>query len=192
MKKKALVIGGLAVTAALVGGWALAQTIGTGPSFMHGQGAGGMGMGHGMMNGNGMMKGMGPGMMHGAPGRGLADAEHIDELKVELGITPAQEQAWSKYAKAVQDAAAAMKASREGVDPQAFSKMNPADRFAFVTKMREQGQKQFETVKAAANELLTALDDKQKAEAVDLLPGLAEFGPGMMLGAGMGGPQHRH
>ncbi len=28
-------------------------------------------------------------------------------LKTELGITPAQEQAWSKYAKAVQDAAAA-------------------------------------------------------------------------------------
>ena len=214
MKKKALVIGGLAVTAALVGGWALAQTVGTGPggfgpTFMHGQGAGGMGpgmmqhmgmgmggmgmgMGHGMMNGNGMMKGMGPGMMHGAPGRGLADAEHIDELKVELGITPAQEQAWSKYAKTVQDAAAAMKTSREGVDPQAVSKMNPADRFAFVTKMREQGQKQFETVKAAANELLTALDDKQKAEAADILPGLAEFGPDMMRGAGMGGPQHRH
>jgi hypothetical protein len=155
-----------------------------------GMGMGAMGMGHGMMNGNGMMKG--PGMMHGAPGQGLADAEHIDELKVELGITPAQEQSWSKYAKAVQDAAAAMKASREGVDPQAVSKMNPADRFAFVTKMREQGQKQFETVKAAANELLTALDDKQKVEAVDILPGLAEFGPGMMRGAGMGGPQHRH
>ena len=30
MKKKALVIGGLAVTAALLGGWALAQTVGTG------------------------------------------------------------------------------------------------------------------------------------------------------------------
>jgi hypothetical protein len=90
MKKKALAIGGLAVTAALVGGWALAQTVGTdlggfGPSFMYGQGAGGMGpgmmqhmgmgmggmgMGHGMMNGNGMMKGMGPGMMHKPRGAG--------------------------------------------------------------------------------------------------------------------------
>ena len=29
MKKKALVIGGLAVTTALAGGWALAQTVGT-------------------------------------------------------------------------------------------------------------------------------------------------------------------
>ena len=96
------------------------------------------------------------------PGRGLADAEHIDELKVELGITPAQEQAWSKYAKAVQDAAARMKTTREGVDPEAVSKMNPADRFAFVTKMREQGQEQFETVKTAADELLAALDDSKK------------------------------
>ena len=74
---------------------------------------------------------------------------------------------------------------------QAVSKMSPADRFAFVTKMRKQGQKQFETVKAAANELLTALDDKQKVEAADSLPGLAEFGHDMR-GAGMAGPQHRH
>ena len=105
MKKKALAIGGIAVAAALVGGWALAQTVSPGPNgfrppFVHGQGADGMGpgmtehMGKGM--GHGMMRhGMGPGMMH-APGRGFADAEDIDELKAELGITPAQESAWSK------------------------------------------------------------------------------------------------
>ena len=96
---------------------------------------------------------MGPGMMHGAPGPGFADAEDIDELKAELGITPAQEPAWSKYVKVVQDATAAMKTTREGVDPQAVSKMSPADRFAFVSKMREQGEKQLEAVKTAANEL---------------------------------------
>ena len=111
----------------------------------------------------GMGHGMGPGMMHGAPGSGFADAEDIDELKTELGITPAQELAWSKYVKAVQDAAAAMKTTREGVDPQAVSKMNPADRFAFVSKMREQGEKQFEAVKAAANELLATLDDSTES-----------------------------
>ena len=70
--------------------------------------------------------------------------------------------------------------------------MSPQDRFAFVTKMREQGQKQFETVKTAANELLATLDDAQKAKAQQTLPGLAAFGPGTMHGAGMGGPQHRH
>ena len=214
MKKKVLVIGGLGLTAALVGGWAVAQTAnpgGVGPPFMHAKdgvamGPGmmghmgmehmGQGMGHDMMKGHGMgpgmMKGMGPGMMHGRAGLGFADPAQIETLKTDLGITPAQEQAWSKYAKAVQDVAAAMKVTREGVDPQAVSKMTPADRFAFVTRMREQGQKQFESVKTAANELLATLDDSQKAKATDTLPGLAALGPPMMHGADMGGPQHRH
>jgi hypothetical protein len=205
MKKKALAIGGIAVTAALVGGWALAQTVSPGPGgfgapFMHAQGPHGMGpgmtehMGHGM--GPGMMKGMGhgmgPGMMHGAPGPGFADAEDIDELKAELGITPAQELAWSKYVKVLQVATAAMKTTREGVDPQAVSKMSPADRFAFVSKMREQGDKHLAPVKKAANELVATLDDTQKAAAADILPGLIPFGPAAMRGAGMGGPQHGH
>ena len=65
MKKKALAIGGIAVTAALVGGWALAQTAspgpgGFGPPFMHAQGAQGMGPG--------MTEHMGRGMGHGMDG----------------------------------------------------------------------------------------------------------------------------
>ena len=112
-------------------------------------------------------------------------------MKAELAITPAQERAWTKYTKAVQDAAASMKTARENVDPDVVSKMTPADRFTFVTKRREQGQARFGAVKAAADELLATLDAMQKAKAGDILPGLA-FGPGMMLGAGMGGPQHRH
>jgi hypothetical protein len=132
----------------------------------------GKGMGHGMMG-----HGIGQGMMNGAPGSGFADAEDIDELKAELGITPAQELAWSKYVKVVQNATAAMKTTRERVDPQAVSKMSPADRFAFVSKRREQGEKQLEAVKTAANELLVTLDDTQKAAAADILPGLIPFGP---------------
>jgi hypothetical protein len=141
---------------------------GIGPGMMKGKG------GHGP----GMMKGLGP-MMHG---RGaFADPAQIDALKGELGITTAQETAWGKYAKAVQDAAAAMKTARESVDPGAVSKMAPAERFAFVSKMREQGQKRFETVSTAANELLAVLDDNQKTKAHTILPGLA-FGPGPMWG----------
>jgi hypothetical protein len=183
---------------------------GFGPPFMHGKGHGGMGpgmmkgmhgkgmdheMGPGMMmrmhgmgpgtmkgmggHGPGMMKGMGPGMMHG---RGpSADPAQIERLKGELGITAAQEAAWGKYAKAVQDAAAAMKTARESVDPGAVSAMSPSDRFAFVSKMREQGQKHFEAVRTAANELLGVLDGTQKAKADNMLPGLA-FGPGPMWG----------
>jgi LTXXQ motif family protein len=201
MTKKALAIGGIALTGALMGGWALAQAVSPGPNgfrppFMHGQSADGMGpgmmehMGRGM--GHGMMgHGMGPHMMRGTPGPGF-DAEDIDELKAELGITPAQELAWSKYVKVVQDATTAMQSPREGVDAQAVSKMSPADRFAFVSKRREQGEKQREAVKTAANELLATLDDAQKAAAADILPALIPFGPAAMRGAGMGGPQHGH
>jgi hypothetical protein len=214
MKKKSLVIGAVAVTAVLVGGWALAQTPGPGgfrPPFMQGHGPGGMGpgmmqhmgpaMGKGMMQhkgggmGPGMMKmghGMGPGMMHGGAGPTQFDPARLDTLKTELGITAAQEPAWTKYAQAVRDAATAMKTTREGVNPEAVSKLSPQERVAFVTKIREQAQTQFETVKTAAEELLAALDDAQKAKARNTLPGLGGFGPGAMRGAGMGGPQHQH
>ena len=100
MKKKFLVIGGIAAATLLVGGWALAQTTGHGPGgfgppFMQGQGPGGMGPGgmmgmrgqmgpgmHGQMGsmrgqmGSGMM-GMGPGML-GMNGGSATAAEHSD------------------------------------------------------------------------------------------------------------------
>jgi hypothetical protein len=207
MKKKILVIGGVTVAAALAGGWALAQSVGPPSGFgapsMHGQGPGGMGHGKmkemgghgpGMMrgmdhstgHGPGIMKGMGghgpgmmkgPGMMHGRPGATFADPTRLETLKAELGITATQETAWNTYAKAVQDAAAAMRSARESIDPSAVSKMTPSERFAFVSGMREQAQKRFEAVGTAANELLGVLDDAQKAKARDVLPGLA-FGPG--------------
>jgi len=82
-----------------------------------------------------------------------------------------------------------MKTAREGINPDTLGKLNPQDRFASVTKLREQGQKQFETLKTAANELLATLDDTQKAKAQTTLPGLA-FGPGAMHTAG--GPPFRH
>lgn len=200
MKKSVLVIGGIATAVVLAGGWALAQSLPHGPGdfgppFMRGEGAGGMGPGMmrhmGRMMGPGMHRGLGPGMMRGAPGLTFADPMQIETVKKELGITAPQEPAWTKYTKAIQDAATAMKTTREGVDPDAVSKMTPQDRFAFITKMREQGQKQFETVQTAANELFASLDDGQKTKARDILPGLASFGPGPMRGAFMGGPWHR-
>jgi hypothetical protein len=78
MRKKILVIGGLAAATLLVGGWALAQSTDYGPGRMRGMGMGmqgqmGPGM-HGPMGpvmrgqmGSGMM-GMGPGMMGMGPG----------------------------------------------------------------------------------------------------------------------------
>ena len=206
MKKKYLLIGGVAATTLLAGGWALAQSAGHGhggfgPGFTRSEGPRGMGPGaqgqHGQM-GQGMHGQMGQGMhgqmgqgMRGGPGQTFFDPARIDTLKTELGITAAQEPAWTRYAKAVQDAAATMKTTREGVNPETVSKLTPAERFAFVSKVREQAQKQRETVQTAANELLATLDDTQKAKARETLPGLA-FGPGPMRGAGLGGQQHRH
>ena len=203
MKTRTLAISAIVATTVFAAGWAVAQSVGPGgfgPPFMHGNGPDGMGPG--MMKG--MRHGMGPGMKgvehrpgmmkemrHGAPYQGFADPARIDALKAELAITPAQELAWTKYAKAVQDAATTIKTARDSVDPDVVSKMTPADRFAFVTKMREGGQTQFGAVKTAADELLATLDATQKAKATDILPGLA-FAPGQMRGAFAGNHQHRH
>ena len=161
--------------------------------------------GHGMHAGAGFMRGedsagmehgrmqhMGRGMTHGGPTSTQADPARIEALKGELGITSAQEPAWTDYVKALQDAAAAMKTTRDNVDRDAVGKMSPQDRYAFMTKMREQRQKQFEAVKATADRLVAALDDRQKAKAQEILPGLASFGPGTRSGAAMGGPRHGH
>lgn len=215
MKKSLLLIGAAAAATLLAGGWAVAQSHGPGfgPQFMRGDSHADMGpsmmqhmsrgmghgmmqhmdrgMGPGMMQHDGMMQRGGPGIMHGSPGHAFADPNQIENLKSELGITPAQEAAWTKYVEAIQEAAATMKAKREDVDPNTVSKLSPAERFAFVSKIREQAQRQFETVQTAANELLAMLDDAQKAKAQEVLPGLA-FGPGTMHGARMGGLQHQH
>jgi hypothetical protein len=185
MKKKSLVIGSIAAATVLAGGWAFAQAIGSGDFGPPLRGMGPGSMGPGMMQR--MHWGMGPGMMFGGRGLPFADPAQIEWLKKELGITTAQESDWAKYTKALQDAATAMKTAREGINPDAVIKLSPQERFAFVTKIREEAQKQFETVKTAANELLTTLNETQKAKAQDTLPGLT-FGPGAMQRAGVGGP----
>jgi hypothetical protein len=210
MKTKTLVIGAIAATAVVAGGWALAQTPRHfAPPFMRGDdtemhGPGmmrRMNMGPGMMHQKGPGMGtmhqrgpaMGPGMTHRqGPGLTLADPTQIDGLKDELGITGAQEPAWNKYVKAIQDSAAAMTTAREGVDPNTVAKMTPQDRYAFVTKMREQAQKRFDAVQAATDELFATLDETQKAKATDVLPNIASFGPGPTRGADIRGPMHSH
>ena len=84
MKKKTLIIGAIATTAVLVGGWAVAQSIGPGPrhfgpQFTEAEGPDAMGpgamrqhmghrmgpgMGHSMKQGPGIMHQKGPGMGH--------------------------------------------------------------------------------------------------------------------------------
>jgi LTXXQ motif family protein len=212
MKRKVLIIGSIAAATVLAGGWALAQTGGFGPGgfgppFMQGHGGPGMmmqhkggmgpGMGKGMMQHEGMQHQggaigpgmMGPGMMQGGAGQFPFDPTRLATLKTELGITAAQETAWTKYTTAVRDAATAMGTTRADIDPNTVRNMTPQDRFAFVTKIREQAQARFTAVQTAANELLAGLDDTQKAKARDILPGLA-FGPGRA--ASVNQQQHQH
>jgi hypothetical protein len=128
----------------------------------------------------------GPGMQ-GGPRFGFFDPARIDSLKTELGITAEQEPAWTQYTKTVEDAATAMKTARAELTKDATKVQQ--ERFAARTKMREQAQKQFETVKTAANELTAKLTDAQKAKAQQVLPGLA-FGPGMARAGGPGWHHH--
>ena len=50
--------------------------------------------------------------------------------------------------------------------------MNSAERFAFITKQRQQLQKPVDAIQAATDELNKALDDSQKLKAQRMLPSL--------------------
>ncbi len=123
----------------------------------------------------------GRGMHGGYHGRHMGDpAEHLGKLKTEIGITAAQTAAWDAYAKVVQDTAAKMKASREGMNRHAFMEMSTADRLATLMTRRDAREQARNAVKTAAEALLPVLDDTQKVRALMSLPGLAGPGPMMM------------
>jgi hypothetical protein len=179
---------------------------GRGRGMEHGE----RGMGHGMGRhgfGHDGMHGMrrdhdhgydrdrdGRGPRHGTyGGRGRMsafDPAELDSVKKEIGVTAAQEQAWTKYAGAIKEAADARKARREGIDRDAMRKMSPEDHRKFRDSMWEQRRKEQDAVRAAVDELVKSFDEKQTAVAREILPGYA-FGPGMR-GAGMGMGRHRH
>jgi hypothetical protein len=143
--------------------------------------------GPGMNMRSGMAMGMSGG--HGPMAGGLADpTARLADLKTELGITALQQPAWDDYAKVLADAVAAMKTQHEGMDMSAMRSLSDQDRQARMTQMRDQHA----AVTAAAEKVLAALDDAQKAKAREVLPGLAEHGPGAMRHAGMGAHGARH
>ena len=69
------------------------------------------GMYPGMMGGRGGMMGMGPGGMMG--GSVSDTTTRLTEIKGELGITPAQEDAWKAYEQAVINQSALMNAHHQ-------------------------------------------------------------------------------
>jgi hypothetical protein len=104
------------------------------------------------------------------------DITEIDSIRSELGITTSQEPAWNKYANALQAATAVIEPGRNGSGPSDVSGMTPAERFAFVSRLREHRQKQLDVVRTAAAELFAVLDSEQKAIADELL---TEFASGL-------------
>ena len=179
---KIIAIGAGVAAMSVLGVYAFAQ---------QGPGHGGMGMGHGMMNGMGpgvMQQGQGP--MSGHAGD---PAERLAALKTDIAIKPEQTAARDAYSKVVTETAAAMQAHRAHASHDAIQKMEPKDREAFAASMQKQRQQAQSTIKAAADALLVQLDDTQREKARQSLPGLVAAGTGAGMRFGMmGGPGMGH
>ena len=136
-----------------------------------GAAAGYPGMYPGMMSGRGGM--MGPGGMIGGS---LSDTRaRLTGIKGELGITPAQEDAWKAYAQAVTKQSALMNAHRETMWS---GPMPPIDQRA---AMHQEGTEAMQQTAQAVQGLYQVLTPQQQARADDLLlfqpgRGMAWFG----------------
>lgn len=151
-------------------GTAIAVAQPMGPGTMRGAGPGG-----------GAGRGGGPGF-----GRGLNDpATYLAGLKTELGITPAQEPAWTEYAGTVQSVAGQMQAMHANV----FESMQTAtwqERRDMMNSMFGSRDAAHVIVQDAAKKLLPSLTPAQATKAASTLPGLITPGPGAGRGPGMG------
>jgi hypothetical protein len=174
-----------------------------GPRMGRGHGEHGRGRhgGHGYGGRHGMGRGRGMGLDHDGPGHGFgggprhgrfgaADPAQLDSVKKELAITPAQEAAWTKYAGAVREAADSARKRREGVNAGAARGLSVEEFRKFRDLLIEQRRKEQDIVRAAVDELIKSLDEKQVAIAREVLPGYA-FGPGMRFGMGWGSGRNR-
>jgi hypothetical protein len=219
MKKKVLVIGGIAAATVLIGGWALAQSPGHGPGGMRGMGPGMHGqMGPGMQGqmGSGMM-GMGPGMMGMNHGSATA-SEHNDirELffnhdrikrtvtNLPNGIRTVTESDDQQLAEVIKKHVAEMgKRVDEGRDPNLpiesaalHSIFRDKDKIKSTYEVTEKGIIVVQT--SADASVVKALQD-HAAEVSDLARrGMVAGHEAMMKNAGgmmpnaIGGPQPRH
>lgn len=122
-------------------------------------------------------------------GRGF-DQDRIDRVKREIGVTAAQEQAWTKYAGTLKEVADARRARRDSIDRSAIARMSTDEFRKFRDGMIDQRRKEQDQVRAAVDGLVGSLDEKQVAVAREVLPGYA-FGRMGMGGMGMGGGRNR-
>ncbi len=112
---------------------------------------------------------------------GAFNPARLDSVKKELGVTPAQEQAWTKYTSTLKEVADARRARRDSFDRGAISRMSAEEHRKFRDSMIEQRRKEQDSVNAAVDGLVNTLDGKQVAVAKEVLPGYA-FGGGMRGG----------
>jgi hypothetical protein len=133
-----------------------------GPGGMMG-GPGGMGP-PGMIGGPGGMPGIarGPGAMKGTDPVAYTD-QRLAQAKAELGITPEQEAAWTRYADAAKAKAELMAAHRQAMF--GGETVTPEQRQAF----HQEGQAQRQQVATATRELYAVLTPQQQASAGALL-----------------------
>jgi hypothetical protein len=174
---------------AVAAGFAAAPVLGNAQPFA-GPGADcprAYGGGPGMMMGWGGAPGMAPRAMgpHGGYGPGgtgprgggpgfnpTSSAEgRLGYLKNELKITAEQEAAWSAYASAVKQQAAAMQAFRAAM----FSAQTPQERITMHADHAKQRATEFEALDKSFRELHAVLTAEQKAQA-DLHVGHMRFG----------------
>ena len=145
--------------------------------------------------------GPGPGMMSRGPGPGMGmkrgagpwseyrdPAAYLDGLKGELGITAAQEPAWTAYATTVTSTAEQMRAAHRTIW-EAMATATWQERRDMMNNMFRSKTQAFDTVHTAAEQLLPALTPSQRARAQERLPGLV-FAPRGMRGPWAGrGPR---
>jgi hypothetical protein len=104
------------------------------------------------------------------------DPARLDGVKKELGITAAQEQAWTKYTSTLKEVADARKARRDSFDRSAVAKMSVDEFRKFRDTAIQQHRKEQDSVNAAVDGLVKSLDEKQQAVAKEVLPGFAQGG----------------
>lgn len=132
-------------------GAASVLAIGIGASALAGGGYGpGWGMNPGMMGG----PGGGGWMMGGADP--AATQQWLSQEKAQLGITPAQEQAWSNYATAMTTRAALMNSHRQA---RFGGTVTPGQMQTF----HQQGISQMQQMITARRDLYAALTPQQRA-----------------------------
>ncbi len=142
-----------------------------------------------LAQGPGYGGGMGPGMMGSSP----YDTGWLDSAKAKLGITAAQDRAWTAYADAVRANVQSMRDMHDSMDVEAIRKMSPDDRLTYMRSLHDSRIEQMNAVVKARDALVKGLDAKQQRLAATLLGpngygmGGNGWGPGGMMGGGPGG-----